>query len=343
MPEDRGKIAVVLGVVAGWLALAGGAIWLALKVAPPKVYTCPYCTSAFPTEAELLAHIEAAHPEEPPVIEYPCPYCGLTFDTEAELLTHIQTEHPPEPPPEEPGLANVYGFITDADIGIPIAGAEITFYQALDGETETYKAYTNEWGYYEITNMIADVKAEFVVYAGGYETKTGSMSPKEGNNEFNLVMTWIAGPRDVPQLIAVHYPGQIASGALFPVDITFWLPYVNETTFYDGYIRFTKWRDRFSVPFAFVPSAAYAQMREKYKETGEWMPFDSTGQWTFAGNGEAMVRVKWEGLVPAPIGIYTVEVRLSRTQIFVGPTGLIETGYTDWEWGPVAVGEAEVL
>ena len=66
MPEEKISPAVV---IAGGLLLGLGATaavaaiaWAAL----PEVYTCPVCGAEFTTEEELLAHMEAEHPEVPP-------------------------------------------------------------------------------------------------------------------------------------------------------------------------------------------------------------------------------------------------------------------------------------
>ena len=99
--ENKAKV----GIAVGMAAVGAGIVWLLSKKAvavPPIIYTCPYCGATFATYAELLAHIELEHPEEPPPPPspiYTCPYCGATFATYAELLAHIELEHPEEPPP----------------------------------------------------------------------------------------------------------------------------------------------------------------------------------------------------------------------------------------------------
>lgn len=74
---------------------------------PPIIYTCPTCGAQFATEAELLAHIEAEHPGEPPVVYYTCAICGATFTTEEELAAHIAAEHPEEIPLKDLILSNL--------------------------------------------------------------------------------------------------------------------------------------------------------------------------------------------------------------------------------------------
>jgi len=96
---------------------------------------------------------------------------------------------PPEPPP--PGVANLYGFITDAETGEPIVGVDMTVYQDYDMETATYHATTNSQGYYQILDMLFEVDVtQMVVYANGYETYTNEHVPiTEGNNSLNIQMS----------------------------------------------------------------------------------------------------------------------------------------------------------
>ena len=94
---------------------------------------------------------------------------------------------PPEPPP---GLANLYGIITDAETGEPIAGADITVYQDYDTDTSEYHATTDGQGYYQILDMLVEVDVtQMVVYANGYKPHTDEDLPiAEGNNELNIEM-----------------------------------------------------------------------------------------------------------------------------------------------------------
>lgn len=64
-------------------------------IAPPEVYSCPYCGATFSTGAERDAHIVAVHRPEPEV--YTCSLCGATFSTAGELDTHMAVAHPPPP------------------------------------------------------------------------------------------------------------------------------------------------------------------------------------------------------------------------------------------------------
>ena len=102
------------------------------------------------------------------------------------LVALAREPGPPEPPP---GLANLYGFITDAETGEGIPGVDMTVYQDYDTETAIYHATTDWQGYYQILDMIPDVIALMVVYANGYETYTNEHIPiVEGNNELSFSM-----------------------------------------------------------------------------------------------------------------------------------------------------------
>lgn len=94
---------------------------------------------------------------------------------------------PPEPPP---GLANLYGIITDAETGEPIAGVQGTVYQDYDTHTKDYDFTTNFSGYYQILDMLVEVDVtKMVVYANGYKPHTDEDLPiAEGNNELNIEM-----------------------------------------------------------------------------------------------------------------------------------------------------------
>jgi len=63
MAEQR-KISPVLVIAAGaGIAVAAAAgIYALARVAPPKVYTCPYCPATFSTHEELVEHVQLVHP-----------------------------------------------------------------------------------------------------------------------------------------------------------------------------------------------------------------------------------------------------------------------------------------
>ena len=96
----------------------------------------------------------------------------------------------PGPPGPPPGLANLYGFITDDETGEPIAGVDITVYQDYDSDTAEYHTTTDSRGYYQILDMLVEVDVtQMAVYANGYETYANEDIPiVEGNNELNIEM-----------------------------------------------------------------------------------------------------------------------------------------------------------
>jgi len=94
---------------------------------------------------------------------------------------------PPEPPP---GLANLYGKVTNAETGEPIAGVDITVYQDYDSDTADYHTTTDSQGYYQILEMLVEVDVtQMAVYANGYKAYANEDIPiVEGNNELNFSM-----------------------------------------------------------------------------------------------------------------------------------------------------------
>ncbi len=92
--------------------------------------------------------------------------------------------------PGPPGLANLYGFITDAETGAPIAGVYGTVYQDYNTKTDKYDFTTDSSGYYLIKNMLVEVDVtQMVVYANGYQDYTNEDIPiAEGNNELSFSM-----------------------------------------------------------------------------------------------------------------------------------------------------------
>ncbi len=96
----------------------------------------------------------------------------------------------PGPPSPQPGLANLFGFITDGETGEPIAGADITVYQDYDSDTIPYHTTTDSQGYYQILDMLVEVEVtQMAVYASGYESYANEDIPlAEGNNELSFTM-----------------------------------------------------------------------------------------------------------------------------------------------------------
>lgn len=103
------------------------------------------------------------------------------------LVALAREPGPPEPPP---GLANLYGIITDAETGRGIPGVDMTVYQDYDTDTADYRTTTDWQGYYQILDMLVEVDVtQMVVYANGYQTYTNEDIPiAEGNNELNIEM-----------------------------------------------------------------------------------------------------------------------------------------------------------
>lgn len=82
--------------LAGMGVCAVGATYAALKwLRPPPSpieFYCPYCGAGpYYSYDELMAHIETAHPGEPPV--YVCMYCGASFPSLDKLDAHIIAVH----------------------------------------------------------------------------------------------------------------------------------------------------------------------------------------------------------------------------------------------------------
>lgn len=106
------------------------------------------------------------------------------------ILALVALAREPGPPTPPPGLANLYGIITDAETGEPIAGVDMTVYQDYDTDTAVYHATTDYQGYYQILDMLVEVDVtKMVVYANGYEPHTDEDIPiAEGNNELSFSM-----------------------------------------------------------------------------------------------------------------------------------------------------------
>ncbi|GAI78510.1 unnamed protein product [marine sediment metagenome] len=115
---------------------------------------------------------------------------GLGLALAGALVVYAIARAAPGPPEPPPGLANLYGIITDAETGEPIAGVQGTVYQDHDTETETYDFTTNFSGYYQILDMLVQVDVtQMVVYAEGYKSYTNEDIPiVKGNNELSFSM-----------------------------------------------------------------------------------------------------------------------------------------------------------
>lgn len=112
---------------------------------------------------------------------------------------------PPTPPP---GLANLYGQITDASTKKPILGAVAV----ADGNS----SYTAEDGVYTIARVTpGDYQVGFE--SDGYETVEYSVTIAEGNNELNVELTPIQ-PLVTFILIAKNAPAGAYDWTATPVD-----------------------------------------------------------------------------------------------------------------------------
>ncbi|MBA7623297.1 hypothetical protein ES703_30691 [subsurface metagenome] len=99
-------------------------------------------------------------------------------------------------PPEEPtpGLANLYGIVSDASTGKPIVGVEIV----LNGGVPTY---TGSAGYYSFIDI--EPRTYTISFAkDGYEVLTEEIVLEPGNNELNveLVLLEVIPPEEEPPL-----------------------------------------------------------------------------------------------------------------------------------------------
>jgi len=150
MPEEERRISIAWAIPAVLLLAIGGGMALALALS------------------------EAARPAPPEV--YTCPICGATFATEEELNYHIQTAHPEVPP----GLANLYGKVTDAVTGEAIPSVLV----ALNG----LEVYTDAGGNYAFTDLGTGTYSLFFQKGGYEEIEMGDITLQEGNNELNVQM-----------------------------------------------------------------------------------------------------------------------------------------------------------
>jgi hypothetical protein len=151
---------------------------------------------------------------------------GATFLTVGliYLATRKAGAAPPTPPP--PGLANVYGVVTDSSTGKPISGVGF----ALNSFT-TSSGSSGDYSFNSITPgdyVIALVK-------DGYESLTNSITVIEGQNKLNIVMipTGAPPPGACVEITSISLDKtEILAGELFTISITFSNP-----TDYDVYVR----------------------------------------------------------------------------------------------------------
>jgi len=80
--------------------------------------------------AAAILHLLGKRGFEPFPPTYICPYCGETFATYEELLAHIQAEHPTDPPSN---FGHIVGTVKDIESGKAINNARV----CLDGLKDT--------------------------------------------------------------------------------------------------------------------------------------------------------------------------------------------------------------
>ncbi len=221
--------------------------------------------------------------------------------------------------------ARLYGYITDNETGGPVFGADITVYQDYDTKTADYHVYTDEQGYYEITDMIPEVRADMVIYAGGYKTYTRTGIPiHEGDNERNIILTWAGGPRDVPRFIDYSLPPQIVGGSMFPANMRVWLPYQNYLFRFGlqlkGEATAAGPGARLTIPWNMLPASLWDRCNE-YTQ-GKYTRFDAEGECLLEAIVEAIYR-PWHAREdePLPPGIYEVSADIHRQVVEVNPQG----------------------
>ncbi len=244
----------------------------------------------------------------------------------------------------------LYGYLTDADIGIPVVGASITIYQDYDTKTKSWDVFTDQYGFYEAVGMIPGVSAEMVVYAGGYQTFTRTGIPiAEGDNELNIVLTWKGGPRDVPLFKDYSLPSQIVNGKEFPGSVTVWFPPADSVK-YTVYLRLKgvlvfgltynalNWR--------LVNASIYDESERRREEYGLESYMEANGYLRIADEGGTYTLT---GISPAktfPLGVCDVEVRIGRNHTSVAKKGTL-TGYSsehpEYWWWEAIVGTIKVV
>jgi len=268
-----------------------------------------------------------------------------------------------------PPTTRLYGYLTDNETGQPVAGASITIYQDHDTKTETWHIVSDQYGFYEATDMLwgEDVdRTSMVIYAGGYETYVNeNILIVEGDNELNIVLTWGGGSREVPQFIGYSVPSTIQAGSQFQASLTVWLPYQDERFRNclrivppEG-IEFPRWSDyEIELAWSLLPDSIYDECDPEYMAKEGYIRFDHEGEYIFSATGKATYiyyesywdwRYKRNGIEkPLPLGTYNVEVRLVRNHVTVSKMGRL-TSYkcpehpACWFWGPVNVGTVEIV
>jgi hypothetical protein len=128
---------------------------------------------------------------------------GAAIATGAALYLITRAEAAPPTPP--PGLANLYGFVTDALTGLPIPQVQVT----LDGLVR----YTGTEGQYEIRDLVAGQTYHLNFSKEGYQPITRDIVLSEELNEVSVQMALIL-PTEPCLVDAYPAQAQVASGGL---------------------------------------------------------------------------------------------------------------------------------
>lgn len=140
----------------------------------------------------------------------------------ALMVSRAKAKPPEEIPPTEPGLANLYGIVTDSATGKPLQGVRVSL-----GALTTL---TDSSGYYQFTDL--EIEQYGISFQKeGYETQEGPIFLQEGNNELNPSIQPSEGPppeEPTPSPISVsgfHYVYQgaytwVLSGTMIHGDST---------------------------------------------------------------------------------------------------------------------------
>ena len=246
-------------------------------------------------------------------------------------------ELPTPPPPPPPGSGNLYGYITDSETGSPVVGATLLFYQDIsETETKDYRRITDTFGFYSIEGMTAGIEALYVIEAGGYIQKTGSLMIGEENIQLDITLPWAGGSRDVPRFISASIPGQVQLGEEFPASVTVWLPY--QSSLFRVRVRLSSGRTRVDYDWWAFPDHMYDRLASKYFEKLPILRLEADGQrrldvdWLYGWS-------HWGDLQP---GIYDVICKLERQWVAIASNGLLEFGASDYEVS-TGIGTLEVV
>lgn len=149
-------------------------------------------------------------------------------------LAALTRAAPPEEP--EPGLANLYGRVTDAQTGEPIAGVQVTLEEGTPVSTDSN-------GHCAILNIAADYfpfGAWIYFRKDGYEDKNVTTIINEGNNELNVQMIPTGEPPEEPEETV-----ELTRITVNPTDLT------DARHEYETYLGLGYWGDEFTISITF--------------------------------------------------------------------------------------------